>query len=49
MSSRNETLKIHKPHVILCEGADEYWFLIRLLNSNELADTPFFFGEYSGD
>lgn len=35
--------KIIKPHLVLCEGADAYWFLVRFLNSAELlAVSPFY-------
>ena len=34
--------KIKKQHIIFCEGEDEKWFLIWFLNSQELADNPFY-------
>ena len=33
---------IEKHHVVFCEGEDEKWFLIWLLNSQELSDVPFY-------
>lgn len=33
---------LHKPHLIVCEGMDEKWFLIRFLNSAALSGAPFF-------
>lgn len=39
----NANILIQKPHIILCEGADEFWFLIHFLNSSELrAISPFY-------
>lgn len=45
MAHKNEekdSIKIHKKHLILCEGRDAKNFLIRYLNSPALQDDPFF-------
>lgn len=34
--------KIHKKHLILCEGKDAWKFLVRYLNSDALKENPFF-------
>lgn len=33
-----QTSKIEKEYLILCEGIDEYYFFVALLNSNEFSD-----------
>ena len=37
----SELRRIEHPYVIMCEGADEKWFLIHFLNSKELKEYPF--------
>lgn len=37
-----KTSIIHKKHLILCEGMDEWKFLVRYLNSPALQENPFF-------
>lgn len=39
---RNENVKIHHKHLILCEGKDAEQFLIRYLNSPVLSSNPIF-------
>ena len=41
-STKDKIEKIEKQHLILCEGEDEFWFLVSLLNSSELRENPFF-------
>ena len=36
------SIVIHKKHLILCEGKDEWRFLVRYLNSPALQENPFF-------
>lgn len=36
------SIVIHKKHLILCEGMDEWRFLVRYLNSPALQENPFF-------
>ena len=36
------SIVIHKKHLILCEGIDEWKFLVRYLNSPALQENPFF-------
>ncbi len=39
---KNKIEKIHKPYLIMCEGEDEFRFLISFLNCPEMEDNPFF-------
>lgn len=41
-STKGKNEKIEKKHLILCEGEDEFWFLVSFLNSDELKQRPFF-------
>ena len=41
-STKDKIEKIEKQHLIFCEGEDEFWFLVSLLNSSELRENPFF-------
>lgn len=36
------SIVIHKKHLILCEGIDEWKFLVRYLNSPALKENHFF-------
>lgn len=36
------SIVIHKKHLILCEGKDEWKFIVRYLNSSALQENPFF-------
>lgn len=42
MPSKKDENIIHKKHLILCEGKDEWKFLVRYLNSPALQENPFF-------
>lgn len=42
MPREKEKELIHKKHLILCEGMDEWKFLVRYLNSSALEEIPFF-------
>lgn len=42
MPPKKEKERIHKKHLILCEGKDAWKFLVRYLNSPALKEKPFF-------